>query len=347
MLVVALAATLVPQLLHAQGSLLVPRESQRAEVMQRIGLTDIRITYSVPTVKGRVVWGELVPFGEVWRAGANENTVISFSTDVTIDGKPLRAGSYGLHMIPRKDQWTVIFSSNSTSWGSYFYSQAEDVLRVDIIPEALEHQEWLSYSFTDPKASSVRVLLRWEKIGAGFMVGVNVKETVLASMRQELRGPKFYSWENTWQAADYCLQNNLAPEDATRWIDQSLGIRQTFLNLNTKAGLLEQRGDKAGAATYREKALKAADETQLNAYGYKLLGEGKLDEAEKIFRMNIQRYPESWNVYDSLGELLEIRNQPSEALVQYKKALQKAPDAQRKRISDTISRIEKNMKTAK
>src|SRR6187200_776573 len=121
---------------NAQGSLNMPGASQKAEVTQRIGITDITVKYSSPLVKGRVIWGELVPFGEVWRAGANENTVISFSTPVTIEGKNLPAGKYGLHMIPSKGNWTIIFSSDYQSWGSYFYNQKEDVLRVDVTPES-------------------------------------------------------------------------------------------------------------------------------------------------------------------------------------------------------------------
>ena len=179
----------------SQGGLDMPQSSPKASVSQRIGLTDISIHYNSPSVKGRVIWGEVVPFGEVWRAGANENTVISFSTAVKIEGRELPQGTYGLHMIPGKNSWTIIFSGNSKSWGSYFYDQSEDVLRVEVVPEVTLMQEWLSYRFTDLKSSTVKVMLNWEKIGVGFLVQVDVPKTVVESMRQELRGNKYYNWE--------------------------------------------------------------------------------------------------------------------------------------------------------
>ena len=286
----------------AQGELTLPQASQKATVTQRIGLTDINITYNSPTVKGRVIWGELVPFGEVWRAGANENTVITFSTPVMVEGKNIAAGAYGLHMIPRKNSWTIIFSSNSNSWGSYFYNQSEDVLRVEVTPEIAPMQEWLSYRFTDLKSTSAKVMLNWEKIGVGFLIQVDLNETVLASMRQELRGQKYYTWEAPSQAAEFCLKNKINTDEALRWADHSISIKETFSNLNAKAGLLALKGDSTGAAKAKSRALVVADEQQLNTYGYQLLAEGKKKEAIEIFHINVKRYPDSWNVYDSLAD---------------------------------------------
>jgi hypothetical protein len=325
----------------SQAGLIMPQTSPKSTVTQRIGLTDISVSYNSPSVKGRVIWGELVPFGEVWRAGANENTVISFSTPVQIEGKNLPAGTYGLHMIPRKESWTIIFSSNSKSWGSYFYNQSEDVLRVDVTPETSPMQEWLSYRFTDLKASSAKVMLNWEKIGVGFLVQVNLNETVLASMRQELRGQKYYTWEAPSQAAEYCLKNNINLDEAMTWADHSISIKETFSNLNVKSGLLEHKGDAAGAAKAKKRSLEVADEQQLNTYGYQLLAEDKKKEAIEIFKINVSRYPDSWNVYDSLGDAYDQNGNYKEALANYKTALSKAPGAQKKRISDIIEKIEK------
>lgn len=130
-------------------NLSTPEASQKAVVMQRIGLTDLTITYHSPLAKNRAIWGKLVPFNEVWRAGANENTVINFTSDVTINGKGLEAGSYGLHMIPSEKEWIVIFSKNFSSWGSFFYKQDEDALRITVTPVSHTYQDWLSYSLTD------------------------------------------------------------------------------------------------------------------------------------------------------------------------------------------------------
>ena len=327
--------------MFAQGSLTIPEMSQKATVSQRIGLTDIQITYHSPLVKGRVIWGEVVPFGEVWRAGANENTIISFSTAVKIEGKDLAAGTYGLHMIPSKSSWTVIFSKNSNSWGSYFYDKTEDALRVEVGAEAAPMQEWLSYRFTDLKAGSAKVMLNWEKVAVGFLVQVNVPETVIASMREELRGLHGFSWEGPWEAADYCYRNKIYPEEAMKWVDQSISVKETFKNLNTKSKLLAAKGMDAEAASYKVKAMNLADEEQLNAYGYQLMGDKKIDEAIAVFKNNAQRYPASWNVYDSLAEAYEVKGDTKNALANYKLALKKAPDVQKKRISETIKKLEK------
>jgi len=327
--------------LMAQEVLTVPESSQMAGVTQRIGLTDIAINYHSPLAKGRLIWGEVVPFGEVWRAGANENTTISFSTDVKIEGKPLPAGTYGLHMIPRKDKWTIIFSKNYESWGSYFYKEAEDALRVEVTPEAASMQEWLSFRFTDLKASSAKAQLNWEKIGVGFLIQVNVPDAVVANMRKELRGLAGFTWEGLWQAADYCFRNNIYPEDAMKWNEQSIAIRETFNNLNLKSKMLAAKGMTKEVAALNSKALQLANEEQLNAYGYQLLGDKKTDEALAVFKMNVQKHPDSWNVYDSLAETMELKGDHKGAVTNYKIALKKAPDGQKKRIEDIIKKMEK------
>jgi hypothetical protein len=141
----------------------LPRSSQHALISQRVGITDITINYHRPLVNGRKIWGSLVPYGQVWRAGANENTTITFSDPVTIEGKPLDKGTYGLHMIPGESQWTVIFSKNSTSWGSFTYNQAEDALRVSVNPQATDLHEALTYDFGQVKPDSAVVTLAWER----------------------------------------------------------------------------------------------------------------------------------------------------------------------------------------
>ena len=142
----------------------LPTLSQRAVVIQRIGLTDISIVYHEPYVGGREIWGKTVPYGKVWRAGANENTTITFADDVSVEGKPLPAGTYGLHLIPNPDHWTIIFSKNSTSWGSFSYDEKEDALRVDVTPHAAEFREALTYTFDDIKPDSAAATLRWDKL---------------------------------------------------------------------------------------------------------------------------------------------------------------------------------------
>jgi len=169
----------LPIVSRAQG-LDLPRVSQHAKVTQRIGITEITIDYSRPLVNGRKIWGGLEAYGKVWRAGANENTTIEFSDPVRVEGKPLHQGTYGLHMIPGEKEWTVIFSKNHTSWGSYTYDSAEDALRVSVTPQASELHEALTYNFENPKPDSTVIAMRWEKIAVPFKVDLKVDEIVQA-----------------------------------------------------------------------------------------------------------------------------------------------------------------------
>src|SRR5262249_24599455 len=165
----------------------LPDQSQGAEISQRIGITSVTIKYHRPLVKDRKVWGGLVPDGQVWRAGANINTTIAFSDPVTIEGQSLAAGTYGLHMIPNADEWTIIFSKNSTSWGSFTYNQAEDALRVNVKPRAAEMHNALTYDFAELQPESAVVVLEWEKVAVPFKVGVDVHSVVQASLKNQLR----------------------------------------------------------------------------------------------------------------------------------------------------------------
>lgn len=173
----------------AQSALLnLPDVSQHARAVQRIGITDITVDYHRPSIRGRKIFGGLQAYGVVWRAGADYNTTIEFSDSVTVEGRPLSKGVYGLHLIPGEASWVVIFSKNSTSWGSFTYDQAEDALRVDVKPRATDHQEVLRYDFDDPTPNSVVVTMRWENVAVPFKVEVNTPEIVARSLRNQIRG---------------------------------------------------------------------------------------------------------------------------------------------------------------
>src|SRR6201993_2306079 len=193
-LVVLFAGVLLAAAAHAKparGKTLMltrPRASQHALVSQRIGITDITINYHRPLANGRQIWGKVVPYGQVWRAGANENTTITFADPVTVEGRPLEKGTYGLHMIPGQDQWTVIFSKNWNSWGSFTYKQDEDALRVNVKPQATELHDALAYDFDDVKPDSAVVTMRWEKVAVPFKVKVNVNDLVTASIHRQIHG---------------------------------------------------------------------------------------------------------------------------------------------------------------
>src|SRR4051812_39038426 len=179
--IITLGAALlgVITLTTSRADLELPDASQLAVTKQRIGLTDITITYHRPLVNGRKVWGGLVPLGEVWRAGANENTTIEFSDPVMVEGQALPKGIYGLHMIPGADSWTIIFSKMASAWGSYTYSQTEDALRVNVKPVPNEMEEALQYSFEHLTPDSVAVTLKWEKLAVPFKVSINHADTTV------------------------------------------------------------------------------------------------------------------------------------------------------------------------
>ena len=336
--ILASASTAFPGASTAQAPPLdLPKQSPRASVGQTIGLTSIAITYDRPAVNGREIWGKLVPFDTVWRAGANENTVISFSSPVRVGGKTLEAGRYGVHMIPTRNDWTIAFSREANAWGSFSYDPAEDALRVTATPVPGDMHERLAYTLDDPTDSSVVATLRWEKLAVPFTIAVDSRAVVVDSLRQQLRGLGRFSWQPWSQAAAWCAANNANLEEAAGWADRSIGLNENFTNLRVKAALLEQRGDQAGAAAVAQRSLAVANEAEMNTYGYLLMGQGKVDSAIAIFRKNTRDYPKSWNTYDSLGEAYAKKGDKKQATTSYAKALAMVQDeTQKKRIEGVL-----------
>jgi hypothetical protein len=277
---------------YAQSVLDLPRPSQHAQVMQRIGLTDITISYSRPLVKGRKVFGGIVPYGQVWRAGANENTTIEFSDPVSIEGQPLARGTYGLHMIPGENEWTVILSKNSTSWGSFSYDQKEDALRVSVKPQTGEAQEALAYDFDAVTPDSAMVTLRWDRVAVPFKVTVNQKELVPAKLKAQLRGGSRYIWESWAEAADQLLAYKTDLPDALEYANRSIQVEKRFDNLVIKAIVLNAMGRKEEADPLRAEALAMGNAMQINSYGRQLQIGGQQDEAFAVFRENAKRHPD-------------------------------------------------------
>src|SRR6202041_1758261 len=257
----------------------LPRQSQHALVMQRIGITDITVNYHRPLANGRQIWGKLVPYGQVWRAGANENTTVTFPDPITIEGQPLDKGTYGLHMIPGENQWTVIFSKMSTAWGSFSYKQDEDALRVTVKPQPTELHDALTYDFDDVKPDSAVVTLRWDKVAVPFKVEVKVNDIVQASIHRQIRGLNQYYWEGWDDAAGYFLASKTNLDEALKDEDQSIQTEERFDNVMNKSRILEAMGRKDDAGTFRNKALEKASAQQLYFYGRQLQGEKKQEEA--------------------------------------------------------------------
>src|SRR4051812_23134509 len=326
----------------AQSALLdLPRASQRAVVTQRLGITNITLRYHRPLAKGRKVLGTLEPYGKVWRAGANENTTFEVSDPVTIEGKPLAKGVYGLHMIPGENEWTVIFSKNSTSWGSFSYSQDEDALRVTVKPAASDFHEALTYDFDDLQANSAVVTLRWEKVAVPFKVEVNTGDIVGASLKNQLRGRAQYEWEAGQEAALYLLESKGNMNEALKYADGSVQIEDRFENNMTKARVLDalNRADEAKAA--RDKGMSIGSAVQIHSFGRQLQSQGKQQEAFDAFRINIKRNPDHWTAHNDLARIAVSTGDFDTAVKEMKLATATAPDNIKPNLQQLVDRLEK------
>ncbi|HVR11488.1 MAG TPA: DUF2911 domain-containing protein [Thermoanaerobaculia bacterium] len=229
----------------------LPRPSPNAGVSQTIGVTEVTIRYSRPGIKGRAIWGKLVPYGQVWRTGANENTTIRFSTPVRIDGKELPAGIYGLQTIPGPDDWVVILSKDANEWGAFSYKQEDDALRFHVKPApATEPQEWMSFEFRNLTDTSAVLALRWEKLEVAWKIEADTPRLLVAAARSDQR------WQDA--AAAWCIQTGTCLAEAARWIDASIAVEPTFSNQRAKARLLARHSDYKGAVAAGERALAAA-----------------------------------------------------------------------------------------
>src|SRR5881296_1761580 len=326
----------------AQSDLKLPDVSQAADVKQRIALTDITVKYHRPLVNGRKIWGGLVPYGKVWRAGANENTTIEFSDPVSVEGKPLDKGTYGLHMIPNPDSWTIIFSKTNTGWGSYSYKQDEDALRVNVKPKPLaQSEEALEFEFEDLKPDSTAVTLKWEKLGVPFTVSIKDSDQTLQNIRAQLKGRGQFTWQALDEGAQFCLTRKINLDEALRWADASIQNEERFDNLSTKADILKalNRPDEAKAAWNH--ALEIATPVQLYSYGRRLQSEKKAAEAMEIFQGVAKRFPQT--VYGHLAQA-RIKSAAADftgATAEATEAQNAAPtDAQKQSIKALIDRLQ-------
>jgi tetratricopeptide (TPR) repeat protein len=321
----------------------LPRDSQRAVVSQRIGLTDVTITYHRPLAAGRKIWDGLVPYGKVWRAGANENTTIEFTDPVTVEGQALAKGIYGLHMIPGADSWTVIFSKNHTSWGSFTYNQAEDALRVTVKPEPCEFHEALQYEFDDVKPDSTEVTLKWEKLAVPIRVSVNVNELTLQKIRDQLRDLPQYTWMSWDDAATYCVDHKVNLEEALQWADKSIGYEERFDNYLTKSRVLKALNRPEEAAAAFNRAAGLARPVQLYFYGRQLQFQKQNAEALDVFRLTAKRFPDHWVGHMALARVNSAAGDFPGAIKEIKAAQAAGVVTnQQKNVERLLERLEKN-----
>ena len=317
----------------------LPRQSQRATVSQRVALTDITIVYHRPLAGGRKIWGGLAPYGQVWRAGANENTTIEVTDPVTVEGKPLAKGIYGLHMIPSTDSWTVIFSKNATSWGSFSYDQAEDALRVTVKPRPAEMHEALTYDFDDVTSDSAAVAMRWEKLAVPFTVKADQAAT-LSNLRNQLRNSAQYIWVGWDDAATWCVDNKINLEEALQWSGRSIQAEERFENLMTRARILRELQRTTEAAAARDKALGIGSAQQVYFYGRQLQQAKKKEEAIAIYRNVAKRFPDHWIGHVAKARVAVADGDFAAAAKEVTAAQADAPEVQKVPLETLKKRIE-------
>lgn len=315
-----------------------PRSSPAASVSQTIGVTEVTITYSRPAVKGRKVWGGLVPYGMTspgwgtaeaapWRAGANENSVICFSTDVTVNGSMLEKGCYAIFIEVKEGTGAnILFSNHTESWGVYFFDPSETVLTIPVTTEEHSFTEWLEYEFRDLQPNSAVAALNWENRSFPFTIGVNLEETVLAELRSDLRNTGRFSHQGPLEAAEWCLQNGTNYEEALGWIDESIAMNKNFNNLSTKAALLEKMGKTAEADKVMEEAMPMAGVFQLHSYGRELIAQGRKEKAVEVFQYNAKKHPGQWPVDYGLARGYSALGDYKRALTCLEKAEKQCPD---------------------
>ncbi len=318
--------------------------NKKAMVAEQIGLTNVTIQYHRPGVKGRedAIFGELVPLGfndpgfgtskaAPWRAGANENTTIEFSTDVKIEGKPLAAGKYGFFVVPDPENCIIIFSKTNQSWGSYFYNDKDDALRVIVTPkEKKDVTEWLTYEFTNQTPNTAVVQLVWEKWQLPFKVEVDLDKTQMETFLRELRTPPGFEWRAYNQAARYSLNHNYELSTGLMWAEQSITLpfigEANFTTLSTKAAILEKMGKADAAAVEMRAAIQKATTAELHAYGRQLLTQKKVKEAMEAFQLNYNNTPGTFTTNAGMATGFSAMGNYKKALEYAKKALALAPD---------------------
>jgi len=339
----------------AQSLTLPPSgENQKSSVTQWIGLVSVTITYNSPDVTGPngedrtgKIWGGVVPWGMAdnnfgraekipWRGGANENTVLTVSHDVLVEGEPLPAGTYGLHFIPQPDEWTIIFSENSTSWGSYFYDEKEDVLRVKVVPRKGDFTEWLTYEFIERKPDHTIAALKWEEMMVPFKIEADVEGYYLAAIRNDLRSAAGFSYQNWVQAVNYCVNNNINLQEALQWADYAIGApfvgQKNFTTLQAKAVVLMklQRNDEADVLMAEAMDLPSTTMRDMHFYGRQLIQMDRPEKALEVFETNRKRHPEdNFTTYVGLARGYEAVGKKKLAIKNYRLAAENAPDGQR------------------
>jgi tetratricopeptide (TPR) repeat protein len=335
----------------------------RAMISEEVGITSITIKYSRPDVnkrEGKIYGdGNLVPYGfstnsfitnkntAPWRAGANENTTINFEHDVKVEGKELKAGTYGLHMVMAVDKVTLIFSTQSDAWGSFYYEEKNDALRVDITPLALDKSvEYLKYEFIEHKEKYCVIAMQWEKLSIPFKVEVDVDNIVIARLREQITSVKGFNSTNMLQAAQYCLNKNINLEEALQWSIRAINGFQgqkSFITLRNLATAYDKLNRTQQADSTMDEALLIATANQYTAYGRQLIGQKRVDRAMDIFKASEKRYGDIWGVNNGLMSGYSAKGDFKSAIKHAEKAMAQAPnDAAKKILEGQLVKLKEN-----
>lgn len=335
-------------LTHAQLTTLPDGGNSKASISEWVGITNVTINYSRPGVKGREgqIWGKLIPAGlndqgfgtskaAPWRAGANENTTMEFNSDVKIEGKDLPAGKYAFFIVYDPNECTLIFSKNSTSWGSFFYDPKEDALQVKVKPVPLDKSvERLTYEFSDEQENSATVALQWEKLAIPFKIETDYVKTQLESFRRELRSDKGFRW-NAWvQAAQFCIQHKADLDEALEWSNYAIsGVfvgQKNFQTLSTKAQVLALQSRTTEADATMKEALPLGQMNEIHQYARQLLMEKKSKEAFDAFKLNYDKHPGEFTTNVGMARAWSAVGDSRKALAFLQKAQPQAPDKMNK-----------------
>lgn len=342
----ALTLLLAVTMSVAQGISTPRTASPGATVSQNIGISNVTVNYSRPSVKGRDVWGALVPYGwnvqsfgsqkeAPWRAGANENTVLTLSHDATVQGIKVPAGSYGLFFVINKDNTgEVVVSKDFRSWGSFWYDPAQDVMRARISLREIPHTKTLTYDFINADKTSAELVLNWEKKQFPVKIEFAVDQIVMANAKEELKNTTGFTWQGYSSAANYSLQNKIDMEQGLKWIETAITQNKNFQTMQIKAGLLKETGKTEEHDKLMKEALVIATENELNNYGYQLLGQNNFDKAIEVLALVTTRFPKSANAWDSLGEAYALKGDKDTAIKYFKKSLTLNPPAGTKANSE-------------
>jgi tetratricopeptide (TPR) repeat protein len=259
---------------------------------------------------------------------------------VTVEGKPLAKGRYGLHMIPSEGDWIIAFSKTNTAWGSFSYSEAEDALRVTVKPKASDFHEALQYDFDEVTPTSTTAVLKWEKLAVPFKIEVNVGDIVQHSLPVQMRGLQQYTWEAWEEAATYLLDNKGSLEDALKYSDRSIQVEERFENLMTKSRALDGLGRKEDAAAALKKAMDTGSVVQVHIYGRQLQAQGKQEQAFEVYRGNMKKFPNHWLAHGEAARMASAKGDFDTAIKEAKLAIAGAPEQQKPGLNGLLKRLE-------